>query len=704
MESTALSPPLNCHTTRASRSHGRREEEQHRQRRGHRDCDTLPSNMSGPTFVADPALLNPDFEAYKLDVSPYVSKSWRLPSQVSYGKHGSSSDLIGFKELKDRLNQQRLVSGSRRGRLVYIDDAGFLVLIVISKADKRPSFHPLHNIHPPDDAVPPSVCSLPKGQWLVCDGGNTLQIVSTDERSEGRRWSANIVKTFTVQRDAHMRLLDARLDRGQEDVLALVQNARKVSNDAATHGLRKSATKTVFDVSLLSLPLGEASVDGERVSPLWTVTGDEPAYSSVLAQDAVGPHTIIAEEAFSRLGEDDGSRGSNETTLSVSPSREPPPKRHRTSSSAAPREAQQYPFSWWQTSDSLTVIFQLPATLQSTDFRVHFSPGGLSVSLVSDALDRIGGKIIELDNDTTPDALLETATTLSQGHFTSRATWAPINASDSVWTWERVGRNENEKGLLTLHLEKMHEATRWSRVFEKRQTSTEEESEAPETLDPSDLLNMIQGLEKYTTEGHGDEDPILRPGGLESISQQRDSLLQDALEPEDAIVGRRCILSNVNNEQVKVSSNNQYSLAESIMGQEKSLVLRHDLDGLLFTLNYSTHTDTFPALSFVLASKRDINRVYVWNGKIFAFENSTAASKTATTTGPGNLFVYHSMIKGKYAPSRVFRLADDDLERGDEVGSLMGVAVVSCDDGGDSGESVLVCLCEKTLLVLSGIV
>lgn len=87
-------------------------------------------------FSLNKTLLNSHFEAYKLDVTEYNSTTYRLPSQVSYQTH-RENDILGFQELKDSHNQQRLVPGSNRGHLAYIDDAGFVVLVVLNKVSAR---------------------------------------------------------------------------------------------------------------------------------------------------------------------------------------------------------------------------------------------------------------------------------------------------------------------------------------------------------------------------------------------------------------------------------------------------------------------------------------------------------------------------------------------------------------------------------------
>lgn len=369
-----------------------------------------------------------------------------------------------------------------------------------------------------------------------------------------------------------------------------------------------------------------------------------------------------------------------------------------------------------QTPDSVTVLFRLPPTLLKTDFRVHFSHQGLSLSLAQDVL-----------NATNSDTLLhDAAQSLANDTYTSRSLWAPIDPSNSVWTWEKVqGTGDKHFGLLTLHLEKKHEGTRWVQVFEH-----DEDNHPPETMDPSDLLTMVQGLDKYTSDGRGDEVPISRPGGIDEISSQRDSLLHDALEPEDAIVGRRAVLNTLTADRTLDSDPTpRYSLAESLPTststsnpQAPAMVIRHDLDGLVYSYENDgqwTHKDTLPALSFVLASKRDMNKVYVHRNQranysvVLAFENAPRVGGAgADSTGAGNLFVYYSDPEPRqmYGRSRVIRLDSSSGCSTETVdtGALMGVAVTSYDEDSDGdkdggGEEVLVCLCERSVILLTGV-
>lgn len=571
------------------------------------------------------------------------------------------------------------------------------------------------------------------------------------------------------------RLLEARINDEASHTLALVQHARKDSTAAdpsSDTSKPKPTTRAVFDVSLLRLPLSDTGDSDAQVERIRTVTGSEPVYYSILSGDIDGPHVLVAEDALRSSGDEPVQRDTSQTMSSTLAA--PPSKRQRASSPRPPPPARPPPFSWLQTPDSVTVIFQLPPTLLKTDFRIHFSQQGLSLSLASDALDRHqSAKIIELDDDATLDAassdpLQDTAVTIANGTFSSRSLWAPIDPSHSVWTWEKVGSGVKQPGLLTLHLEKKDEGTRWVRVFEQhnkigagtenasrpmiggdhsatRKTDEErlreheieeqhsdddDESHPPETIDPSELLSMVEGLDKYTTDGRGDEEAISRPGGIDEVSRQRESLLHDALEPEDAIVGRRAVLTASTGNGVQDTLHQEhtyYSLAESIpsaTSTAQALVIRQELDGLVCVHASSgsaveqwTHKDTVPALSFVLASKRDMSRVYVHfnertnSSTVLAFESAPrVGGGESSGAGAGNLFVYYSETRKRHGRSRVIRLGARDGEHsgsGEDTGALMGVALASWADdstqiGNEAQEHVLVCLCERSVILLTG--
>lgn len=95
------------------------------------------SASSNESLQVQQVLLNPRFEAYKLASAtryPASTSAYRLPSQIAVSDLNPDPDAtLGYKELKDRLDQPQLVPGSSRNQLAYIDYAGFMILVVFER-------------------------------------------------------------------------------------------------------------------------------------------------------------------------------------------------------------------------------------------------------------------------------------------------------------------------------------------------------------------------------------------------------------------------------------------------------------------------------------------------------------------------------------------------------------------------------------------
>ncbi|CAO1633855.1 unnamed protein product [Parajaminaea phylloscopi] len=801
---------------------------------------TSKARRSESAFQHDTSLLNPSFEVYKLanPLSPSESASYRLPSTVSLSSFTRSDSTPGFKELKDSVDAQKLVAGSTPGHLAYIDDSSFVILAVIA-ANGRPNFHPLHrcDLQSGRQHGPKSLLALPGNRWLVSAGDDRLTLLRAEEA--GRRWTCGSAHTYTLPESDHtssFRLVEASETEKGDGALVLLQRIRKAP---IVDAQGKKTTQTHFEACMveLSLETSDLAVGGEdgRASDQshpavrWSVSGDEPVYHAELDLSAQKQHLLIGETAFSAAVED-----KTEDKASVlTPPTTAPPAAHRASSTGRRPIP---PYSWLQTDDSLTLVFQLPASVQAKDIRIHFSPQGMSIHL-AESTDLSGrtesqAKIVELngddDDDGSPqdrmrdgqddvgDAMQRTAKAILRDHYASRSLWGPVNASDCVWTWERLEgagqrgprRNGSTQGLLTIHLEKKNEGVRWPQVFVKSQApspkrgpmiggadsatgktpqmllqeqqtaedpyANEEEAEGEEpeeTVDPSELLSMLEGLEKYTVDAEHDGPALSRPGGggfeLGGMAQ-RESLLHDSLEPEDADVGRPLRVTTVNGTDGSAIAGPPVDDDKSCLalplpyaaargdGSRRPLVIRHDLDGLAFLPpNPATdgqrstewvHDDTLPALSFVLASKRDLRGVWVhqkaaaprfaqaanagateslapsYRSVVLAVESpppsasipvEVGASTGAAGDSAGNLFVYYSPAvaedgangnetkrsRARSAPSRVIRLegmvgtsgSAEDALPADEVstgtGAFVGIAAVTVPVGPTNGDA-----------------
>jgi hypothetical protein len=134
-----------------------------------------------------------------------------------------------------------------------------------------------------------------------------------------------------------------------------------------------------------------------------------------------------------------------------------------------------------------------------------------------------------------------------------------------------------------------------------------------------------------------------------------------------------------------------------------SLVAKTDIDGLLYTLAPSkpsegrdesmwTHTSTFSALSFVLASKQDVRHTYhVSDRLVMAFESGSR--------GLGfNVFIYQATPtrSAQWAKQSVIRVGDA------ATGPLLGVGALTLDVEGGK-KVVMLCLCENELVVIGNI-
>ena len=328
------------------------------------------------------------------------------------------------------------------------------------------------------------------------------------------------------------------------------------------------------------------------------------------------------------------------------------------------------PYSWTQTSDSVTVAIPLPASTPTEHIKVAFGPRTLTV----------------LVEGTTAG----TDVPLVVPRFTLKPLWDGIHPTGSLWTFDRAA--EGRYGILALHLDKQHEGTRWPQVF-----STEGgEVEVPETLDPTELYNIREALEKYTAALQGGEDT----SGL-GLGTGVPSLAEGERDDEvDLDVGKTACATwvSVDGRNGGHADNSPLQvLSTPFLGAtETSLVVKDGLDGLTYTLKGAAspdeapvweHTSTFSALSFVLASKRDTRYVHhVSSEAVFAFESG------ARDLG-GNVYIYRGAPpRENWAKQAILKIG------GGPAGSLLGVGLMKVQD-----KVAILALCEGELVVVHGV-
>lgn len=578
-----------------------------------------------PLFPVNRALLRPQFEAYRLASGETPAQhSHKLPIPAATPGNDAS---LGYKELKARAMHNALTPLPDSAIFAYLDSERYVTLVSLQEPIQfQRVFRVEHYV---------TMCAMDASTLVVCDG-SFLSHLAIDASTLQADHISYAIPSFELHSDDHA--LSWRIVSASHGSILLERARRKLSSSVtpglgANSGTQHSQSQTSFDVLLVR--------DKQLV---WHMTSEEPVSYAFL-----GESSLIGSEA------------------SLGPAKSDAMK-------ATPTPAADTPlYSWTQTDDTLTLAFALPASINKLDIRVHFSHKGLSLGLAAPA-----AKITDLDAEPEPHSQTEEA--LRNGSFESRALWDIINVDESVWTWEhvqtRTGSETRVLGLLTLHIAKKHEGTRWPTVLEGDDTA--------ETLDPSELLMMLEGLEKYTE----------APG--------QSSLLRDGLEEEDALAGTKFVLTEVHADGSIVRAEPSDS-AMLLAGPapcstvQTGLLLKHDVDGIVYSppsspsLAVWSPVELVPAISYVLASKREAHPVYflrVPNSSsscVFALEprNNTIHGKLGY-----NVFVYHAAPKSNYGESRVLRLENDEQRSG----SLLGLAVTS--------DARLLCLFDTALHVV----
>lgn len=294
-----------------------------------------------------------------------------------------------------------------------------------------------------------------------------------------------------------------------------------------------------------------------------------------------------------------------------------------------------------------------------------------------------------------------------------------------------------------MHLEKSNYGTRWTSVFS--QTPDEGEGEGgkefedvPETLDPSELINIVESMEKYTTDediehtAQGIEHDGMGDGGLGSLKGDEMDLEIDSEGGSPLVVSLLLGKPSLNGDDMDSAEDEdeivikdgggavevikslhpgfKHSLLStplSFSSQPKpsslpnlSILIKHDVDGLVFLPPATppsttwTHISTFPAVAFVLATKRNSTFIHHFLSPTSRTESVVFAltSSATATGGPGNLFAYFmpEEEKSKIGVQKVVSIGQAGS------GALLGVAGIEV-----GGKKLVVVLMEKELGVYS---
>ncbi|KAF7346307.1 CS domain-containing protein [Mycena sanguinolenta] len=618
-------------------------------------------------MLTDRNLLNPKFEGYKLDIRDNSVTCHGLQYTATQSTVSTTSPL-SFQEVQSRITHNHISVAPNDSRAVYIDAQYRVILVELHPVETTPSFRAVYELPSPIKSQNgahvheyPSATFLSSSEVFVSDGSGLLYIL----RDSGLSVSFQLLGIYELPQSTPFRVHS--ISKTHSDDAIIILSSRMYTASASAPGHR---TAIDFDIwaAKFSLPI-PAPVDGtvQKLDIAWQRRGL-----------AVPIHVAYDESrrAFMLVGESAYGPVEAPVVPPYNPSPEemaPIPRTNENLDATALEALKPPPYSWTQTSDSVTVVFPLPSSTPTNMIKVTFSQQTLT---------------LHVQTNIAPDVPLP--------RYSTERLWGGISTSTSMWTWDREG--EHHVGLLTLHLDKQHEGTRWPHVF-AASGSSPEQPDVPETLDPSELWNIRESLEKYTTALNSGEDA----SGL-GLGSGLPSLATGEMDEEvDNSIGRAAQLTWVGEDGSVPSWASQSSTLPSRLlstelpgsGSGNSLIVKNGIDGTVFVLESAssseqppkwTHTSTFSALSFVLASKTDTRFTYhVPSQAVFAFDNGIRDRA-------GNVYVYRAAPPTeKWGKQAVLTLG--------QGGSLLGVGAIKTEH-----KTVLLCLTENELVLINDIV
>lgn len=587
---------------------------------------------------------------------------------------------LSFQEVQSRIRHNHLVAGPD-GRTVYIDRDLKVIAVDLSA---EPSFHLLCELPKPIQASSsdgphleyPSAVFLNPATLFVSDGQGTLYALSVEKGGPGKILNSFELKIPEQYKSAYssvpFRLHSAALSSDHVALVVLSSKHYSSSAEADDAEKRKQPKKSQYDVWAVTVDLEQMSQDQPiNLDIAWHRRGEDVPLQ-VAYVETKGAFMLVGN-SFYRSIVAPPVQSYEPSTDEIAPIPRAGEKLDDTNGQNTPQgPPKPPPYSWTQTEDSVTVAFPLPSATPKDAIKVTFSPTTLSLYILDD------------------EEVLSKISPVPLPRYMLTKFWDGIRTTTSFWTFDRAA--ESAYGLLTLHLDKQHDGTRWVQVFEGAGTAGGE-PEVPETLDPSELSRIRESLEKYTAALQSGEDA----SGL-GLGRGMPSLAQGEVDDEvDRDIGDMSQLTWVAADGTEpawaraAGADEPFTLLSTPLpgdaASRLSLVVKHGMDGCLFAYDGDwKHTATFNVLSFVLASKRDTRFVHHLSSKaVLAFESGSRDLG-------GNIYIYRRTEKrgDKFAKQAVLKAGDGS------GGPLLGVGVVVTPDGREK----ILCLCERELVII----
>ncbi|KAF9497678.1 hypothetical protein BDN71DRAFT_1467056 [Pleurotus eryngii] len=628
------------------------------------------------------ALINSKFEGYRLSLiaqDDYVSR-FGLQYPATQATVSGKAPLT-FQEVQSRISHNHITLPRDGSRALYVDASRRVISVSLNEDSLAPSFHVLYELPTPVQSEDtqqyqseyPSAAFLTSTIIFVSDGHGSLYILESLDGHSATLRGVYVLPTLSDESSAPIpfKIHDATISLPSSVTVILSSRHHAPLTEAETATPAKARKVHVeFDIWAISFsfPFNDEPDQVRPMNVIWRRRGDDvPIYVIHEAE----------RNAFMLLGSSVYRTIDQPPQPEYTPTPEeiaPIPQADESMDVEQPIPERPPPYSWTQTSDSVTVAFPLPASIPKSDINVSFSPRAITLQVK-------GGDL----------------STLPLPSYTDKSVWDTIQPSSSYWTWDKEG--ERSYGILTLHLDKQQEDLKWQHVFAAAAQPNETDIDVPETLDPSELWKVREALEKYTAALREGEDP----SGL-GLGKGMPSLAEGEIDEEvDSAVGRNVVVtwiaddgstpswfSDTRQAPVTILSTPLPGASESCI---PSIVTKNNVDGAVFALSSSSrsewdHISTFSALAFVLASKQDTRFTYhiPWTAA-FAFENGSSGRG-------GNLYIYRAApLQETWAKQAVLKIGNG------LAGSLLGVGALRVGD-----DTILACLTEGELVIVAGVV
>ncbi|TFY66725.1 hypothetical protein EVG20_g4372 [Dentipellis fragilis] len=610
------------------------------------------------------SLLNPKFDGYKLHAVSQEDVVAAYPLEYKPTQSTVSARApVSFQEVQSRIRHNHLSVSPEGSMAVYVDSEFRVILIDLHSEPLSPVFTVLYDIPQPMQTSSteafqkeyPSAVFLTSHIVFASDGNGTLYTLNI-----GPDGACHVVGTYDIPVNAAENISVSsppfRIHSAvhtSDDTAVVLLSARRCDRSEEAKLTRGPGNwkgpQVEFDIyaARFKFPLSGPGDDILPMDIVWHRRGaDVPSYTTY---DPTLRAFLLTGASVYRPRHEAQPSTYNPTPDEIAPI---PSKDENLDAPSHPRgPPKPPPYAWTQDGTEVTLAFPLPALTDKANVNVHFSSHTLTV-LVS-------------GNSTESSPL---------PRYTATRPLGPHHAHH-----ELLDQNEG---------------TRWPQVFEP--VPNVQIEEVTETMDPSELYNIREHLEKYTAALHEGTDA----SGL-GIGTGVSTLEGDMEEDVDAESGNLVRLTWVSEDGstpawAKEQAENLVDiLSLPLPGTSGvSFVVRHTVDGLVYTLTAESgtpvwkHTNTFSALAFVLASKRDRRFTYHEPSKaVHAFESGSADYG-------GHLYAYMSAPPGeRQAKEAILKVG------GGDSGSILGVGAVQ-----DSrGQLVVLCLCEGELIILRDI-